>query len=114
MNNSDFCPECENLLSTKKKRCSCGWFQPAERMLIAANHDCNYTNRQEKCPLPGGICPYPYAKGPWYCSGHWQALGDDTLGNNTFIFIKKNYQKIMDSKKSWKLKNHINIVNKGK
>lgn len=105
MNKFDICPECGKALSLKSKTCSCGWKKSEKHLPAAqADHRCEYQVSGRRCPLPGTMCPYPYGKGPWYCSGHWRTLSDPRLGEAVLRDAEENYQKIMDDRRDWRRK----------
>lgn len=97
------CPECENLLSVKAKRCVCGWVLIEKIKPLNADHRCQYVILGRRCPLPGGICPFPYSKeGPWYCSGHWRVFDDPRRGEAVLMDAEKNFHEIMERLKDWR------------
>lgn len=102
MSKNNICPECGNSLTLSRNHCACGWFAKDRQVQRIADHGCAYSLGQSRCPLPGGICPFPYSKEPWYCSGHWRALGDPNMGETVLRNAEINSHKIIASLKDWK------------
>jgi hypothetical protein len=98
------CFECGQKLSAGAKRCSCGWQKAEVQTQRMADHRCQYTINQRRCPLPGTMCPYPYGDGPWYCSGHWGVQDDPRLGEAVLVDAEKNYNQIMADRTDWRKK----------
>lgn len=100
---SQICPECGKGLPLRVKQCRCGWKLPITAAEIPMlDGRCEYVIAQRRCPLPGTICPYPYAKGPWYCAGHWRCLDDPQLGEAVLRHAEENYYSIMASRRDWR------------
>jgi hypothetical protein len=97
------CPECKCLLSSPR-RCTCGWFLMEHQKSALSDHRCQYTFAERRCPLPGTMCAYPYGKGPWYCSAHYQVLDDPQLARAVLDDAEKNYHEIMKKKQDWRTK----------
>src|SRR5579862_4911406 len=101
MNTKKYCDECKQLFIKNTTQCVCGW-----RANQPNNSDgrCQYRNRERRCPLPGTVCPSPYGKTPWYCSGHWSCMGDTKEGDAVLSDAELNYEKIMLERRNWREK----------
>lgn len=72
------CPVCDKIVKLNQKECVCGWHNPGMRRLPKKVKEsgnpvdtrCAYFSDNMRCQLPGGICSFPYATGPWYCEYH--------------------------------------------
>lgn len=107
MKNNILCPECEKYISSQQKYCKCGWRLPQHNTSDFTDSRCDYIYQTHRCPLPGSICPQPYStQGPWYCSLHWQTLGDPKRAIEALENAVKNYETIMEERKSWRDKLH--------
>jgi hypothetical protein len=109
MQHINYCPECGKRLGEKKQHCTCGWRRQLSSARACADHRCQYESDGHRCPLPGTMCPYPYSSTPWYCSGHWSAIGDPRLGNAVLLDAEQNYEKILESSRHW----HDKLFEKG-
>jgi hypothetical protein len=65
------CPDCGKSLVIRAKGCSCGWVKIEQKKPIIKDYQCQYGIENQRCPLPGTICPSPYSDSPWYCATHW-------------------------------------------
>jgi len=99
MSTKQYCRECNQPLAKGSASCSCGW---RGGQATVADHRCHYQSMGRRCPLPGTICPYPYGSSPWYCSGHWRCMDDPRLGEAVTLDAEENYEKILESRRSWR------------
>lgn len=104
MKSTQCCPECEKVLSSRAKQCRCGWKLPiVQAEMRTSDGRCEYVIASRRCPLPGTICPYPYAKGPWYCAGHSACLDDPRMGEAVMDHAEKNYHAILaERRRDWR------------
>ncbi len=79
MVNELVCRECKAAMPTGAKVCECGWNRSTEKLPVKIDHRCAYAFENRRCPLPGAMCSYPYANGPWFCSEHWRTRDDPPL-----------------------------------
>lgn len=102
MKKISYCPECENLLTTRIDRCSCGWIREKSSVNAASNNRCQYAIGSCRCPLPGVVCPQPYSNNPWYCSQHWAVFDDIRRGKEVLENAEKNHSEIMRNRQDWR------------
>lgn len=76
----DLCPECKQTLMTNHSHCTCGWQVVKKNYDQVRDYRCQYQAVGKRCTRIGTICPFTHGNGPWYCSGHWQALNDPLKG----------------------------------
>ncbi len=104
MTSKHCCPECRQYLGKAASGCSCGWQSPKSSFAPRADHRCQYAIAGKRCPLPGGICSYPYGSGLWYCAGHLQTFDDPRLDEAVLRDAEENYQKIIEKYRDWRRK----------
>jgi hypothetical protein len=93
--------ECKYLLPNDVTECICGW--KTRKAIVITDHRCQYQSSGRCCPLPGTMCHHPYGN-TWYCSGHWQTLGDPQLGEAVLQDAEKNYHAILEVRRDWRRK----------
>lgn len=84
------CPDCENSLAAKAKRCACGWISTERQEQVIVDHRCQYSIALRRCRSLGTVSPYPYGNAPWYCLGHWRTLNDRKLAEAILLDSEKN------------------------
>lgn len=90
------CPECKNVF--RGDECSCGWGRQEKKSNVSDGY-CEYVFNGRRCPLPGSMCHSTRGGGPWYCSGHFFAVGDFKAGQAAFKFSQDNYKQIIHERK---------------
>jgi hypothetical protein len=98
---SKLCPECGMALAERLKACQCGWQQPIEPCTTVNDHRCEYRLDNRRCPLPGGVCAYVKANGPWYCKEHLRTLDDPKLAEAVLRHAEENYESII-AQRDWR------------
>jgi hypothetical protein len=85
---ADSCPECGKTLSTKIKKCTCGW-SANENSPTISDYRCQYYLAGRQCPLLGTVNPSPYGH-LWYCIDHWRYLSDPVMSESILLEAEKN------------------------
>ncbi len=102
MKKGERCRECQQWVNVEQAKCICGWQATKTEVIVTPDSDCRYQSKGRRCKLPGSMSDSTRASEFWYCSLHWQSIGDPRKGEEFFNYIEPHYDEIMAGRRDWR------------